>query len=255
MDFFGAGIPLGKWFRIQVILHWTFVLYVVMQFVGDVDRVGVAIWLGVLFGTVLVHEFGHALTCRWVGGEAIQIVLWPLGGLAFVQPPPRPWPSLWTTIGGPITHIPMAALWFCIARFVVPHLPPTPMEYVWLAAQYGMTINVMLLIFNLIPAYPMDGGRILQELLWMVLGYPRSLQIAGMVGTVAGAAFVGLGLGVLSVSIPWVGLNSLGFFYRPLELGGESGKSTQLVVIGILAAMESFRIYRQSQEIDSRRKR
>jgi Zn-dependent protease len=251
MDFFGAGIPLGRWFRIQVVIHWTFILFALARLSNASDKKTAAIAMGILFATVLVHEFGHALTCKWVGGDALRIILWPLGGLAFVQPPPRPWPALLTTIGGPITHIPMALIWFAVARFA---LPPTTSRETLNIMEYGVNINLLLLVFNLIPAYPMDGGRILQEVLWLTVGYPRSLQIAGMVGTVAGVGFVVLGLGVTTIAIPWVSYDAiLGFYQDPYVLGG--GTNMTLIVIGVLAAIESFRIYRQSQEIDSRRKR
>ena len=114
-----------------------------------------------------------------------------------------------------------------------------PMTYcwrrrvIWLCmpashAQFMWQINRGLLLFNLIPAYPMDGGRILQELLWYVLGYPMSLKIAGMVGTVAGIGFVVLGFGNHTIEIPIV-------HYR---LGGPD---TMLIVIGILCAQPILR--------------
>ncbi len=88
----------------------------------------------------------------------------------------------------------------------------------------------------------MDGGRILQELLWFAVGYGRSLHIAGMVGTVAGGAFVVLGLGLQKISIPYV----------DFTLGGQP--EPMLIVIGVLCAMQSFGIYRRSQEIQTWRK-
>ena len=58
-----------------------------------------------LFVIVLLHEFGHALACRQVGGQANQIVLWPLGGVAYVAPPPRPGPTLWSIAAGPLVNV------------------------------------------------------------------------------------------------------------------------------------------------------
>ena len=61
-----------------------------------------------LFVIVLVHEFGHALACRQVGGQANQIVLWPLGGVAYVAPPPRPGATLWSIAAGPLVNVVLA---------------------------------------------------------------------------------------------------------------------------------------------------
>ena len=72
-------------------------------------------------------------------------------------------------------------------------------EYVAYAIAYGQFMNTLLLVFNLLPIFPMDGGRIVQELLWLKLGYRRSLQIAGMIGTVGGAVLVVLGLGLAQI--------------------------------------------------------
>src|SRR5437016_593598 len=102
MNFFNQGIPLGRWFGITVVVHWTFLIYAAMRLF---DQRGhnvplEALYIVLLFGTVLLHEFGHALSCLAVGGQALHIVLWPLGGIAFVQPPPKPWAWLITTVCG-----------------------------------------------------------------------------------------------------------------------------------------------------------
>ena len=272
MNFFNQGIPLGRWFRITVIVHWTFLLYVAQALFSDGGEGGSQIplpehlgYLGLLFGIVLVHEFGHALSCRAMGGQADHIVLWPLGGIAFVQPPMNPTAWLVSTVCGPLVN---AILWpvsyfalrfwfihandiFAWQAFLHDVLPdmhkgitifdpslPIGMQALFLSWQ----INKMLLLFNLIPAYPMDGGRILQELLWFALGYGRSMMIAGMVGTVAGAGFVVLGLGIWSLDVP-----ALDF-----HIGGEF--SYILIIIGALCAMQSFAIYTRAHEIKGWRK-
>jgi Zn-dependent protease len=267
MNFFNQGIPLGRWFRITVIVHWTFLLYAANELMhaGDAGVGLAALGMGLLFGVVLLHEFGHALSCRAVGGEADHIVLWPLGGLAFVRPPMNPFACFITTACGPLVN---AVLWptaYFLARALVIHQHgPVVWDVVAeLAAQdpsAGLFLNVswpariclflwqinkLLLLFNLIPAYPMDGGRLLQEILWMALGYGRSLMIAGMVGTVAGVSFIVIGLGLRPIEI-----RQLGF-----SLGTRGEVEPMLVLIGFLAAVNSFGIYRKSQEIHDYRKR
>ncbi len=250
MNFFNQGIPLGRWFKITVVIHWTFILFAAYQIFQAPTgaRFESTLFMGLLFATVLMHEFGHALACQAVGGLALHIVLWPLGGIAFVQPPNNVKAWLITTVCGPLVNAILWPLFWCILRYGLPelarHLDPDSQAFnvILIVVVDMMYINKMLLLFNLIPAYPMDGGRLLQEILWLFIGYPRSLQIAGMVGTVAGTGFVVLGLGLQQISIP-----ALDF-----RLG--DGESPTLVIIGIMCAMQSFAIYRRSQELQSFRR-
>jgi Zn-dependent protease len=250
MNFFNQGLPLGKWFRITVVIHWTFLLYAANElFLQDRKDVGAeALFLFLLFGTVLMHEFGHALSCRAVGGEAYHIVLWPLGGIAFVQPPMNPWAWLVTTVCGPLVNaILWPVFWLLINHWPlpVPHEPGMLLTLDTLAFNSCMWmyfINRSLLLFNLIPAYPMDGGRLLQEVLWLIVGYARSMKIAGMVGTVAGGGLIVLGLGLYTVRIPVVNF-TLGAHLDPM-----------LAVIGLLCAMQSLAIYHRANEVQSWRK-
>ena len=248
MNFFEQGIPLGRWFKITVTLHWTFVIYAVFR-VMDSPTPGIdALFMGLLFLTVLLHEFGHALSCKALGGVALHIVLWPLGGIAFVQPPGTAWAYLITTVCGPLVNAILWPLFLIIGNYGLPflaqHMDTHSMAFTILEATcYAMIeINRWLLIFNLIPCYPMDGGRILQEILWIVLGLRRSLQIAGMLGTVIGCGFIVLGLGLYEIHIPVADIR-LGHDYNFL-----------LAVIGLMCAMQSFGIYRRSQEIGTWRK-
>jgi Zn-dependent protease len=253
MDFFDQGISLGRWFRINVILHWMFILYAAHRLIlgrhPDSPIGPQVLWFVLLFATVLLHEFGHALSCRAVGGTADKIVLWPLGGLAFVQPPMTPYATLVTTVCGPLVNAILWPMFWAINTFALPYLMTSDVSVGSMYVIYGCymmeEINRLLLLFNLIPAYPMDGGRILQEVLWFFIGYPRSLMIAGMVGTVAGAGFVVLGLGLHSITIPWVNFT----------LGAKGHVELMLVVIGLMCAMASWGIYQQSQTIRDWRKR
>jgi Zn-dependent protease len=246
MDFFSQGIPLGRWFRINVIIHWTFVLFAFMQLMDSSGRMlGLNImFMVLLFGTVLLHEFGHALACRAVGGQANQIILWPLGGIAFVQPPMNPRAWLITTVCGPLVNAVLWPLFWALTTYVmVPAFEKGQIQgelglYLVIACENMVRINMSLLIFNLIPAYPMDGGRILQEILWFIIGYKESLRYAGMVGIVAGVVLILLGLGAFAIRIPVV----------DYELG--TRVSPMLCVIGLLSAMGSMGIYRQAQTLD-----
>lgn len=258
MDFFGQGIPLGRWFKIQVILHWTFLLYAAwMIYVNRSEAALIGLIMALLFVTVLVHEFGHALSCKAVGGQANRIILWPLGGIAFVQPPMNPRAWLITTLCGPLVNAILWPAFYCLAEILIVQklgaegwqkvapiisqssgigFPPNLGIGIQICVIMWQ-INKLLLLFNLIPSYPMDGGRILQELLWFALGFPRSLQVAGAVGVAAGAGFIIIGLGFWSFHIP--GIN--------FSLGHPGQTNYVLAVIGYLCATQSLAIFRRAQ--------
>ncbi len=105
MNFLTAGIPLFRVFRIQVILSWMFLIYAGYNIIFSQAPMGVGIGMAVVFGIVLLHEFGHCFACRAVGGQANHIVLWPLGGLAFCAPPMERFAHLVTTAGGPLVNV------------------------------------------------------------------------------------------------------------------------------------------------------
>src|SRR5437762_13034315 len=99
---------------IDVYLHWTWFLAALIMFQNPIGKYDSPVWNVAeclsLFGIVLLHEFGHALACRQVGGRADQIILWPLGGVAFVAPPQRPGAVLWSIAAGPLVNVVLAPL-------------------------------------------------------------------------------------------------------------------------------------------------
>jgi Zn-dependent protease len=93
---------------INVYLHWSWFLLAVFEISGRggySSKAWNALEYVALFGIVTLHEFGHALACRQVGGRADRIVLWPLGGVAYVSPPPRPGATLWSIAAGPLVNV------------------------------------------------------------------------------------------------------------------------------------------------------
>ncbi|NUN93052.1 MAG: hypothetical protein HUU04_04635 [Verrucomicrobiae bacterium] len=194
MSFFGLSFPFGRFLGIEVRLHFTFFLYafVLMQrFSGDL-LTGALVIFG-LYGSVLLHEFGHALAARWCDGEAPLIILWPLGGLAVCRPLFNPTAHLITSAAGPAVSV---ALWLGFDLL----LRVAPAE-VWVSfpilARCVIEIaglNQMLVLFNLIPAFPMDGGRILRDTLWHFTSVERATAVAVGLGRVLAAAGVVLGI-------------------------------------------------------------
>src|SRR5579872_5530172 len=103
------SIRIFRFAGIDVYLHWWWFLVAVYEIQGGARTYSSIAWNAVeylaLFLIVLVHEFGHALACRQVGGTANQIVLWPLGGVAYVNPPQRPGATLWSIAAGPLVNV------------------------------------------------------------------------------------------------------------------------------------------------------
>src|ERR1700680_2520135 len=103
------SIRLFRFNGIDLSLHWSWFLVAAYEISGRQKTYSSLTWNVLeylaLFLIVLLHEFGHALACRQVGGTANQIVLWPLGGVAYVSPPPRPAATLWSIAAGPLVNV------------------------------------------------------------------------------------------------------------------------------------------------------
>lgn len=205
-----GSIRLFRLSGIDVFLHWSWFLvglYEVNARAGHYSSVAwnVAEYLA-LFAIVLTHEFGHALACRQVGGIANRIMLWPFGGVAYVDPPQRPGATLWSIAAGPLVNVALLPLLYGIllAARTLNLGAPGPDVYRLLRAI--LWIDVGLLIFNILPVYPLDGGQILRSLLWFVIGRARSLMAAAIVGFLGVAGFILLAIRIGDL---WLGAISL----------------------------------------------
>ncbi len=191
---------------INVYLHWTWALVAFFQLKYRYETYTHIGWAAAeyvtLFAIVLLHEFGHALACRQVGGTAETILLWPLGGVAFVQPPERPGAQLWSIVAGPLVNLILIAPTVLAAWLYNGGFGPTRGdfgEYLFMIA----LINGALLAFNLLPVYPLDGGQILRSILWYFIGPANSLLIASLIGLAASA--IGF-LITLRLGLVWLGI-------------------------------------------------
>src|SRR5207245_5770005 len=108
---------------VEVFLHWSWFVVALIEINTRSREYSSFVWNALeylaLFAIVLMHEFGHALACRQVGGQANRIVLWPLGGVAYVQPPPRPGALLWSIAAGPLVNVvlvPITGMAFVLAH-------------------------------------------------------------------------------------------------------------------------------------------
>ena len=192
---------------IDLFLHWSWFLVAAYEISDRGGSYTSPSWnaleyLG-LFLIVTLHEYGHALACRQVGGKADRIVLWPLGGVAYVQPPPRPGAMLWSIAAGPLVNLallPILSALLILGRSLG-WAAVMPNAYALMHALWY--INLVLLVFNLFPIYPLDGGQILRSLLWFWVGAARSLMMATVIG------FVGVGgliLAALWLRSLWFGV-------------------------------------------------
>jgi len=191
---------LGKFLGVDVYIHATFLVLIgwialshwLRARTVEATLAGVAFVLAI-FACVMLHEYGHALAARKFGIQTRDITLLPIGGVARLERmPEEPRQELWVALAGPAVSVVIAAALF-----------------VWLQAKNGqeplanlgvaqgsflerlMVTNVMLALFNLIPAFPMDGGRVLRAILASRMEYTRATQIAARIGQ--GMAFL-LGL-------------------------------------------------------------
>jgi len=202
-----GSIRLFQLAGIEVYLHWSWFLVAYYEINQRAGRYSSPVWNVLeylaLFGIVLMHEFGHSLACRQVGGRADRIVLWPLGGVAFVEPPERPGATLWSIAAGPLVNVILIPVLLALDMLmrVSGAIEAAPDAFRLLRTV--AFINVGLLIFNLLPVYPLDGGQILRSLLWFVLGRAWSLTVVTILGFVGVAALVLLALATQSV---WTGV-------------------------------------------------
>lgn len=186
-----GSFRLFRLFGVDVFLHWSWFLVAYYQISVRQGTYSSVSWNVLeylaLFLIVTLHEFGHSLACRSVGGEASRIVLWPLGGIAYVSPPQRPGATLWSIAAGPLVNVALVPVLFALKWLMVATQASPDMASLVRNISF---INFGLLIFNLLPIYPLDGGQILRSLLWFLLGRARSLMAASIIGFVGVAGLI-----------------------------------------------------------------
>jgi len=233
-----GSFRLFQLFGITVFIHWSWFL-VAYFFIASgrfsIDPiVNVAVYVS-LFGIVLMHEFGHALACRQTGGKADTIVLWPLGGVAYVSPPPRAKAVLWSVVAGPLVNVALLPiLWGFSAAFPPVVGAGSLSEYLfWIAV-----INTGLLVFNMIPIYPLDGGQTVQAILWMFVGRSKSLMISATIGV----------LGAVLIFVSMVLLGQWWLVLMSVFIGVQAARG--LVIAKVMQAQEAWDRMQQTGQWD-----
>jgi Zn-dependent protease/CBS domain-containing protein len=190
------------------------------------ELVGVATALGLFVG-VLLHELGHAWAARRYGITISSITLWIFGGMAHMEDLPEDWDiELYVALAGPAMSILIGAVCYGLL-FVVPPLPVVVFVVGALAV-----INVTLAVFNLLPAFPMDGGRVLRALLARSRPYAEATRIAAAVGKT-----IAVGLAVLAV-VAFAPLLLLIAMFVYVAAGAESRMTTLRELLGDMTVRE-----------------
>ena len=207
-----AGIP--------VKVHWSFgfMLFFIL-FLGQANglnaerMVWFSLFILVLFLCVILHEFGHALTARRYGSDTYDIIISPIGGLARLKSlPDKPIYEFYIAIAGPLVNVVIAIVIGLVLYFGFNQTPFDVQEnFVRIHVfseflKHVFLINVALFIFNLLPAFPMDGGRVLRSLLSIKLSRQKATLIASTIGKIMAVCFVILAVYNFHLILGFVGV-------------------------------------------------
>lgn len=219
---------LGSWFGVSLRISWLMPMLLVWVLYEFKFPLGVAIFVG-LFVSVLLHEIGHVLAARAMDGSGDEILIWPLGGLAYVNSNSSPWAQFVTAIGGPFVNLLLCGLFLpavfasnepakALNPLTLPisvnsfghsnrtgdttsspagdHLPPgSDTSTLLLDTQVLLfSLNWMMLLINLVPVFPFDGGQILRSWLSSRLGSSLSTEVSIRCAYVAGGILAVLGM-------------------------------------------------------------
>jgi Zn-dependent protease/predicted transcriptional regulator len=199
------SLSLGRISGIEVLVHWTFLILIAWILISHINMghgweqslMGV-VFILVLFACVLLHELGHALTGKRYGVTTKNIVLLPIGGVANMEKmPEKPVQELWVALAGPAVNLVIAVVLFFILRQTggIPNLLDMDADMSSSNFLFNLfLVNVILALFNLIPAFPMDGGRVLRALLAMKYDHAKATEIAARTGQFLAIGFVFLGI-------------------------------------------------------------
>jgi Zn-dependent protease/CBS domain-containing protein len=187
---------------IELKIHFTFLIFLAWIALTYYRQGGIpvaiqgTVFVLLLFACVLLHELGHALVARHFGVRTPDITLLPIGGVARLERIPRnPRQELLIAIAGPLVNVVIAAVLLLIIRGRTGFSELRDLSNPGIALMAKLaSVNIFLVLFNLIPAFPMDGGRILRAILAMKMNYARATQVAANIGQALAFVFGLFGL-------------------------------------------------------------
>ena len=248
-----AAIPMGKWFGIQIGADWSWliVFWLVTLSLGgqlaelhpewsSVERWSLGLATSVLFfGSIILHELGHSITAIRLGIPVRSITLFIFGGMARIEKEPeRPRDEFAIALAGPAVSLALAVGFFVLA------LGMGQSSILWWTFRWLARINGMLAVFNMIPGFPLDGGRVLRAILWHRKGdLAAATQVAARVGSLVAYGFMAWGIGTALILDNLVGGLWLGFIGWFL-LSAARGSAAQTV------ARQALRGRRASEVMD-----
>ena len=194
---------IGEVAGIGVYIHatfWLLIVFILYAYWVQGHSLAMAlsgvVFVLAIFGCIVLHEFGHALTARKYGIRTRDITLLPIGGLARLERmPDDPHQELWVALAGPAVNVVIAGIIFAVLS--VTGIRPDLAQFRWVGGNFLnklMVVNVSLVVFNLLPAFPMDGGRVLRALLAMRMEYTRATHFAARIGQAIAYLFGLVGL-------------------------------------------------------------
>lgn len=251
-DSISGSVGMFRFFGVPIRLHFTFVLLLVfLLFIGFGEKqsgAATAIYVLALFGSVLLHELGHALVARRYGIHTLEIVMFPIGGLSRLDRMPKAREELWIALAGPAVNILIAAGiagWFW-GHGLAPWaqlLDPTDEN---LAQRIGAG-NLFLALFNMLPAYPMDGGRVLRAIVARFRTEDQATRIAASTGQVLAVA-MGL-IGLLSANFMLVFIAMFVYLGAAQEGAAARGKTLTVGFPARAAMVTDFRTLQHGDTI------
>jgi Zn-dependent protease/CBS domain-containing protein len=187
-SFLPGSIAVVRVFGVPIRFHFTFVLlFLLVVFAGLGDKqsgLSHMLYIAALFGSVLLHEIGHAVVGRRCGVKTLEIVMFPIGGVSRLERQPRPGEEFWIALAGPVVNLLIAGGllgWLASQGRIEPleqAIQPTDAN---LLERIALG-NLLLAVFNLLPAFPMDGGRILRSLLALKRSEDQASRLAARAG-------------------------------------------------------------------------
>lgn len=210
-----GSIPLFTAFGIRVRAHATFLLFILLVLLmglGQGSTVEMRVQsMTILFAIILLHEFGHCFAARSTGGEAEEIMMTPLGGLAMTMARHNWWSRFVTVAGGPLVNVVLCLICgigiYLLSGNVLlspwsiaEHVPREGWFSVYNYLYWIFVVSYVLLLFNMLPIFPLDGGQLLQSILWKYMGHYKSMML-----------MLNIGMGG-SIILAMVGIASMGSF-------------------------------------------